>query len=461
MIHPISPMKIHLRFTLLIAAALTLFLAGGTFAQSLILKCQSDVRAKNFEAALISCEAAKGENAGVASTGKAIAYSELLKWPDAIRELTTVISINSNAVDLLYYRANAYYQNGEYRNAISDLERALRLAPQLKARLTTLLVQAKEMSDLTSPRKPSAAAEKKSLELSLAANTALVNRAVAVMNKAKPAELEKFDQQVLSLVLEALAANKYNAHAYSVRGSLYVAQKKDQPAIFEFSKAILVDPKDATAYESRAKAYREAKEYLFAIADLSKAIELKPDNSMLYFSRAELFELAGKNAEALVDLDTCVRLRPNSSFGYIMRARFLMKHGMIDKAISDLNAALKIDPKDAASLEARCEYYNLKGNFSAALKDCTAGVDRAEPFVSDTARFERIATYIGLKKFDLALADVAALEKGGPYAALSVQKGKVYKAQGKKAEAIKAFNEALASDPKNADAKKELASLAQ
>ncbi|MEZ5423322.1 MAG: tetratricopeptide repeat protein [Pyrinomonadaceae bacterium] len=454
-------MKIHLRFTLLTAAALTLFLAGGTFAQSLILKCQSDVRAKSFEAALISCEAAKAENAGVASTGKAIAYSELLKWADAIRELTTVISINSNAVDLLYYRANAYYQNGEYRNAISDLERALRLAPQLKARLTPLLVQTKEMSDLTSPRKPSAAAEKDSLELSLKANSLLIRRALAVINKAAPSDLDKMDQEILSLVSQALLRNKFNAGAYSSRGSLYLAQKKYQPAVFEFSKAILVDPERELGYENRAKAYREAKEYLLAIADLSKAIELKPDNWLFYSSRADLFELAGKNAEALADLDTFVRLRPNSSFGYILRARFLMKHGMIDKAISDLNAALKIDPKDAASLEARCEYYNLKGNFSAALKDCTAGVDRAEPFVSDSARFERIATYIGLKKFDLALADVAALEKGGPYAALSVQKGKVYKAQGKKAEAIKAFNEALASDPKNADAKKELASLAQ
>lgn len=391
-----------------------------------------------------------------------MAYLGLMQWGNAVTEFSAAIAANGRAAELFIFRGNAYYYKGDYRPAVEDFERAVMLEPRAAAAVQPMIAQAKAMAGLTPvPEKISNTTVRASLNLSLEANNMVISRSVMVLNKEPQEKIDAIEKQAQAKIDEALKINKYNAHAYSIRGSLYKAQNKLDLAVFEYSKAIAIEPKKIDNYKYRAEIYAEGKNYPFALADLAKMTEIDPKSNQAYLDRAKIYTDLKKDDLAYAELTKVVELAPKDAFGYGMRASHLLRRGDLERAFADLNTQLTLDPKNDFGMSMRCEYYNKKGNYAAALKDCTGAIAKDGFITADNALFERVTTYIGLKKYDLALADVAALEKRNIIAAdsIAVKRGLVLKAQGKKAEAKAAFEAALKANPKNENAAKELAAI--
>lgn len=441
-----------------------IFAATAASAQNPLALCQSQLGTQQFEAAVVSCDEAAKTNALYGRAGRGTAYMGLMQWANAVTEFSAAIAVNGRAAELFIYRGNANYYKGDYRTAVGDYERAVLLEPRAAGVVQPMISQAKAMADITPAPPPDKLDNKKvgaSLIVSLQANDLFISRSVMALNKEPQAKIDAVEAQALAKIEEALKINKYNAHAYSLRGSIYNSQKKYDLAVFEYSKAIAIEPKNISNYKYRAEIYAEAKNYPFALADLAKMIEIDPKSNQPYIQRADIYSNLKREDLAYAELTKVVELAPKDAFGYGLRASHLLRRGDLERAFADVNTQLTIDPKNDFGLSMRCEYYNKKGNYTAALKDCTGAIAKDGFITADNALFERVTTYIGLKKYDLALADVVTLEKRNMIAgdAISVKRGLILKAQGKKAEAIAAFETALKANPKNENATKELAAM--
>lgn len=155
--------------------------------------------------------------------------------------------------------------------------------------------------------------------------------------------------------------------------------------------------------------------------------------------------------KALQDLTKVIELEPKNAFGYNMRASYYERQKDNVKALADLNNAVAVDPKDASSRLARCRLFNENKNFNAAAADCTVAIEQKSFIISDSAMYERAVAYTGSRKFDLAFADLSKAEasKMVSLADIFAQRGVIFDAQGKKADAAAAFNAALKEDPNN------------
>ncbi|MCC6453013.1 MAG: tetratricopeptide repeat protein [Acidobacteria bacterium] len=378
-----------------------------------------------------------------------------MDWPKAIQAFTVAIESDPRSAALFFYRGQANYFAGNFKTAADDLSRAAMFDSRAGVRVKPQLDAAREIASLLPVQKVPVNTEKRSLEASLAANGLLIQRSVKVFNKEPQAAIDALDSQILERINEAIRINKYNSHAYSTRASYYKALKKHNNALIEYTKAIAIDPSPAPTYVSRGNLYAEMKNYQFAIADFSKAIESDHNagafNSSYYTARADAYEKAGEKEKALRDLTTIIDTKPKDSFGYGMRASFYLRQKENAKALADLNKAIELDPKDASSRLSRCRFYNETKRFAAAADDCTVAIDKKEFILSDLAITERAVAYTGLKKYDLAMADLAVAEKSEYTSKAEIfgQRGVIYAAQGKKVEAEAAFNTALKEDPKN------------
>jgi tetratricopeptide (TPR) repeat protein len=80
--------------------------------------------------------------------------------------------------------------------------------------------------------------------------------------------------------------------------------KKGQPdlAIADFNKALEIDPKDAHAYSIRGSVYTEKGQYDQAISDLNKALEISPNFGMAYYQRGRVYYLKGEYNKSWSDI---------------------------------------------------------------------------------------------------------------------------------------------------------------
>ncbi len=447
---------------IILTLTISLLATVATEAQNPLALCQSQIGAQQFEAAVATCDEAAKTNALYGRLGRGIAYMGLMQWANAVTEFTAAMVVNGRGAELYIYRGNANYYKGEYRAAVADFERAVLLDTRIAGNLQPVVAQAKAMADITPvPAKLDNKAIGASLIVSLEANDLVISRSIMALNKEPQAKIEAVEKQAHAKIDEALKINKYNSHAYSIRGSLYKSQNKLDLAVFEYSKAVAIEPKQISNYKYRAEIYAEAKNYPFALADLAKMTEIDPKSNQAYLDRARIYTDLKKDDLAYAELTKVIELAPKDAFGYGMRASHSLRKGDLERAFADLNTQLTLDPKNDFGMSMRCEYFNKKANYTAALKDCTGAIAKDGFITADNALFERVTTYIGLKKYDLALADVAALEKRNVLAGdeITVKRGQILKAQGKKAEAKAAFEAALKANPKNESAAKELAAL--
>ena len=121
-------------------------------------------------------------------------------------------------------------------------------------------------------------------------------------------------------------------------------------AIQAYTKAIQLNPNFMKAYEGRASAYYALKRYPQAISDHDKVLELDPDNVSAYADRGVTKLEAGQYPSAAFDLGEAIRRKRESDFAfdedtlgmsYEHRADAYMKMGDYRNAIADYSKAIE------------------------------------------------------------------------------------------------------------------------
>jgi tetratricopeptide (TPR) repeat protein len=120
---------------------------------------------------------------------------------------------------------------------------------------------------------------------------------------------------------------------------------KERKQVLAYNTAIQLDPKFRSAYAMRANAYYNLKQYAQAIRDYDKVLELDPENTSAYADRGLAKLELGQYIAATLDLGNSIRRRKADdgtlTRSYWYRADAYTKAGMYGDAIEDYSNAIK------------------------------------------------------------------------------------------------------------------------
>ena len=167
---------------------------------------------------------------------------------------------------VLSARASSHELNGQSRNAIEDLNRAIEIEP----------------NDPNS----------------------YVNRGTTLLKAGfRTLTVNDFDR--------AIELGPSAATPYFLRGLAEFELAQFVEAIANYDQAILLDPNDTRFYVHRANAYTKIGKYGIAISEYSRAIDLNPNDAEFYTYRASVYFEIGDTARGNADLERALEIDPD------------------------------------------------------------------------------------------------------------------------------------------------------
>ena len=158
----------------------------------------------------------------------------------------------------------------------------------------------------------------------------------------------------------AIRLNPNLAVAYLARGITYRNKDDFNSAIVDYTQAIKLDPNYAIAYSYRGDGYRNRGDYDRAIEDYSIYIRLNPNYDYGYYARGLMYSYKGDYDRAIVDYTQAIRLEPNNAIYYQDRGRAYEQKRDYDRTIADYEAALRIQP-NLNDVESRLKQARKRG----------------------------------------------------------------------------------------------------
>lgn len=181
-------------------------------------------------------------------------------------------------------------------------------------------------------------------------------------------QAREFDK-ALANIERAIALSPENASYIARRGMLYRRQEKYSEALADFKLAIALNPDYVFARAQRGDLYKRTDRFKQAIADLSHAIDIEPTLFWAYTIRAAALREIGQVSNALADLDTALKIDPESVQAHIELGLTHKQAGHLDKALTAFSNALEIQPERVWALAERGIIYWLQQQYKAAYAD--------------------------------------------------------------------------------------------
>ncbi len=395
-------------------------------------------------------------------------------YDEAIRLLSEAIRLDPGMKEAYSDRADIYWEEAKYDLAIADYRTLMGLDPAeaapLHYNLGLLYLQRGEEEERPADYDLAIEEFDRAIQIDQDYADAYFERGNAYLYK------EDYDQ-ALDNYNRVLQLDTEYADAYYNRGWVFGLQKEWESAIAEYGKYLALEPNDMEAYIERGHAFSRDGQRHYAVRDYSQAIRLDGDNSYAYRLRGYAYWAMHSDAEAMFDFNTALRLDPDDAYAYRGRSFLHVRSGEFDKAIEDFSAVLRFNEDDALMYELRgwaylyMEQYDLSlvdfdrnlelnpdesastvgkawaylelGDHDRAISEATLAIEtRPCPGSAYVVRAVALAAK-GEYEHAYAGLDLAA-EECGESANIYYGWGRVYAMQGNTAEAIEAFNRAIA-----------------
>jgi TonB family protein len=254
--------------------------------------------------------------------------------------------------------------------------------------------------------------------------------------------LGQYDKAEIAL-RKAIAADPRDPKAYNNLGQALAYEKKYDEAIPQYLKQIEINPKDPWAHANLGRVYILTKQYDKAIIELRTAATISPDDPSVPFNLGRAYAKAGESEMAAKALEKSVQLQP-------VPVRW--------NAVAYEMAVDKLDLPQA-------EKYAQSAIGAAALQMQNTSLDHLTR--EDTNQASRIASFwdtFGWIKFqDNELPEAERYVRcAWMVHSLSINSdhlGQIYEKQGRKADAVRMYQMALAADSSATETRVRLAAL--
>jgi tetratricopeptide (TPR) repeat protein len=228
----------------------------------------------------------------------------------AIQELNKAIQLNPRSTVAYFLRAYVYEQIQEFRQSLSDYDRAIALTPQS---FTAYNNRGKLKYQKLNDSQGALADWNRAIALEERSANALNPKLATIYSNRGILKYEKLNdnQGALADYDRAIALNPKFVEAYSNRGFLKDEKLNDsQGALADFNRAIALNPKFVEAYINRGLLkYQKLNDIQGALADTNRAIALNPQLAQAYANRGVLkYDKLNDKAGAIQDFRQAAKL---------------------------------------------------------------------------------------------------------------------------------------------------------
>lgn len=259
------------------------------------------------------------------------------------------------------YRAAAYYQQGNYEQAIADTNNAIKLDQKFDHISFVYIIRGAAYYQKENYQQ-AIADFTEAIELGAEDAATYFLRGLTYYGQGNY-------QQAISDYNNVIKLEPKKAEAYRNRGNAYRQLGKYQQATTDYNKAIDLDPNYVDAYNERGTAYQDLRNYQQAIADYTKAIELDPKYVGAYNNRGTAYADLGDYQQAIVDYTKAISLDRKSAGAYSNLGLAYAKQGDYERAIVNCNKAIELDPELASAYQNRGFIYYKQGDYEQAIAD--------------------------------------------------------------------------------------------
>jgi len=251
-------------------------------------------------------------------------------YQGAVNEFSQALATNSNDLDALAGRAEAYFWLNDFPQSIQDFDAVLK----------------------RNPNNP----------------TFFLHRGYAY------GEQKEHDKAIANYN-EAIRLDPQYVYAYNNRGYSYNSLGEYNQAIADLNQAIRLDSQYALAYVNRSSSYSSLGEYGKAIADSNEAIRLNPKEAKAYINRGFSYNALGEYDQAIADYTEAIRLNPEYADAYYNRGISYHQLKEYDQAIADYTEAIRLNPEHADAYYNRGISYKKLGQYDQAREDIQKSAD--------------------------------------------------------------------------------------
>ena len=245
---------------------------------------------KNYDKAIsiLSRARAQGSTEVGVLVARGDAYYKLLRYPEALRDLSDALKEKPNHVYGLFLRAAIYDGVGQTHDAINDLRKIISMDPQNKtayrlrgAGYLTLKEWDRALVDFN-----------RAVALGEHTDGLYQNRALAHEN------LGHYDEAI-SDFSRSLELKPGHRGSLAHRGWMYLCLGDLDKGLEDLNTLILQSPNDMSARVRRGWTYLALKNFSAASSDLTYAIERKSELPLAYLNLAAVYYEAGDQEKAL------------------------------------------------------------------------------------------------------------------------------------------------------------------
>lgn len=356
-------------------------------AYDLYLKGREDMRqqqdTKKVQAAIDLYQKALAKDSGfaLAYAGLADASRSMYHhtkdsfWADkALRAAQQAEQLNASLPEVHFSLGSVYTETGKTAEAISELKRAVELAPKSDEGYRRLGEAYAAVG-----RKPEAIeADKKAIELNpyYWENYDALGEAYYTFGE---------NEQAVAAFKKVTELEPDNAAGYDNLGVVLMRLERWNDCIPNFQKALQIQPYYAT-YSNLGTAYFFLKRYDEAVQMFEKAAAMNPNEHVVMGNLADGYRWAGKRQQALATYDKAIALaykqlainpRDAEAMGYL--GQYLAKKGDAQQGVELVQRARAMDPTDVSLIYFQAVVECIAGQKSEAMKALRQALQQGYP----------------------------------------------------------------------------------
>jgi tetratricopeptide (TPR) repeat protein len=256
------------------------------------------------------------------------------KYNDAIDQYKNALSRESDeskkASDY-FGRATCYENLGRIKDAIDDINRAIKIKPEVPIFYWSLSLLYEQQGNW---EEAIASADKAMAREQPPTAHAYYFYATLYFRKARVKGNEADYQKAIELANKTISISSTYSNAYLLLASIYKDLSKDDEAIANYELAANYDPDNPSIYLGLADLYSVSKKNdNAAIQNLMKALALKPDYALAYWRLGKAYARKRNDAEAVKQFQNAIKYDPKLLDAYIDMAVVYDEQGNFDDAI--------------------------------------------------------------------------------------------------------------------------------
>ena len=257
--------------------------------------------------------------------------------------------------------------------------------------------------------------------------------------------------EAIPLFQNAAAADPDNPDILANLGMALCQQQKATQAVPLLQKAVLLAPDRPIAHQNLAAAYIQLSQFDDAVSELRTALKLSPDSPQLHYNLGLALKMQDNIAAAIPELQAAERLDPAMSEPPYVLGILHMQAGQYADAARELSTSLRLQPENGDGWATLGSVYNHLDQLDQA----TAALDQAiqrlpqqpDPRLTLAAVLAKQNKPEEAKAERAKAAELMRANMNRQRAEVAAHSGASLLQNGKVAEAIVEFQNAISFDP--------------